>query len=170
MKILTVENTVYDLTHLPSELDEDIRYAVLNNSNPSTPDFYFSPLIIVDVFTSPAVVLQIGDHEVTVPIEWSIAVGDSLSGNDVEIIPLTSFNDRGFEAFCYNPLTSFRVEYKPMQIVNVYNEVKWYFPHLKQNNLLAYPISNENESLCIFINNSKDISKQNEIIDLHKLL
>lgn len=168
MQILTVENKFYDLTHLPDVLEEDIRYAVLNNSVPTNPDFFFLPLVIVDIFSSPALVLQVGDNEITVPVDWSIAVGDSLSGNDVEIIPLTSLNDRGFEAFCYNPLTSFRVEYKPVKIINFYNDVKWYFPHLKQNNLLAYPISHQDESLCVYI--IKDVSRQNEIIDLHKLL
>jgi len=168
MRILTVENKIYDLTHLPDELDEDIRYAILNNSVPSSPDFFFHPLVIIDIFNSPAIVLKIGEHEITVPVDWSLAVGDSLSGSDVEIIPLTSLNDRGFEAFCYNPLTSFRVEYKPVTITNFYNDVKWYFPHLKQNNLLAYPITTNDESLCVFI--IKDFSRQNEIIDLHKLL
>ena len=28
-----------------------------------------------------------------------IAVGDSQSGNDLEVLPLTSINNRGFEAF-----------------------------------------------------------------------
>lgn len=168
MQILTVENRVYNLTHLPNELNEDIRYSVLNNSNVSSPDFYFLPLVVIDIFNSPAIVLKVGDNEITVPVDWSIAVGDSLSGSDVEIIPLTSLNDRGFEAFCYNPLSSFRVEYKPVTITNFYNDVKWYFPHLKQNNLLSYPISSEDGSLCVYI--IKDVSRQNEIIDLHKLL
>lgn len=168
MLILTVDNKVYNLNHIPDELEEDIRYSVLDNNTPNHPDFYFMPLIFLDVFSGPAMVLKIGDDEVTVPIEWSIAVGDSLSGCDVEIIPLTSLNDRGFEAFCYNPLSSFRVEFRPIKIVNFYNDVKWYFPKLKQNHLLTYPLTTGENPMCVFF--VKDVSKQSEIIDLHKLL
>jgi hypothetical protein len=166
--ILTVDNRVYNLNHIPDELEEDIRYSVLDNNTPNAPDFYFMPLIFLDVFNGPAMVLKIGDDEVTVPLDWSIAVGDSLSGCDVEVMPLTSLNDRGFEAFCYNPLSSFRVEFRSIKIVNFYNDVKWYFPKLKQNHLLTYPLTSGDNPLCVFF--IKDVSKQSEIIDLHKLL
>jgi len=33
------------------------------------------------------------------PVDWHIAVGDAQSGNDLEVLPLTSINDRGFEVF-----------------------------------------------------------------------
>lgn len=168
MLILTVDNKVYNLNHLPDELEEDLRYSVLDNNNPNHPDFFFMPLIFLDIFSGPAIVLKIGDHEVTVPIDWSIAVGDSLSGHDVEILPLTSLNDRGFEAFCYNPLSSFRIEFKPIKIINFYNDVKWYFPKLKQNQLLTYPLTNKDGPECVYF--IKDLSRQSEIIDLHKLI
>lgn len=168
MLILTVENKVMDLNHLPSELEDDIRYSVLDNNIPNSPDFYFMPLVFLDIFNGPAVVLQIGNHEVTMPVDWSMAVGDSMAGCDVEIIPITSLNDRGFEAFCYNPLSSFRIDFKPIKIINFYNDVKWQFPKLKQNHLISYPIENTPNPMCVFF--IKDVSRQNEMIDLHKLV
>ena len=57
------------------------------------------------------------------PIDWSIAVADSDCGTDIEVMPLTSLNDRGFEAFLFNPLSAFRHEYGKIEIVNVYNDV-----------------------------------------------
>ena len=107
MRILTLENECFLLEDLPEELDEDVRFSVLDNSDPKDPDFFFVPLIFLESFSSPAMVLDIGGHEVTMPLDWSIVVGDHYSGLDLEVLPLTSINDRGFEAFCYNPLTGF---------------------------------------------------------------
>ena len=128
MQILTLDNQAFDLNNLPDEVDDDMRFAVLDNSDAREPDFFFQPLIFLESFNSPAMVLKIGNDEITMPIDWSIAVGDSSSASDIEILPLTSLNDRGFEAFCFNPLTGFRVEFKKIEIVNFYNDVKWYFP------------------------------------------
>lgn len=168
MIILTSENKTYDLNHLPDDVD-DIRYSVLDNSSAINPDFYFIPLIFLESFNSPAVVLKVGNDEVILPLDWSIAVGDSMTGCDVEILPLTSLNDRGFEAYCYNPISSFRIEFKPITIVNFYNDVTWYVPKLKQNHLLSVPLSTKDESpLCLFA--IKDVTRNSEIIDLSKLV
>jgi len=168
MQILTLENTLFSLNNLPEEVDENTRFAVLDNSNPAEPDFFFMPLIFLESFNAPAIVLQIGDDEVTMPIDWSIAVGDSSSSCEIEILPLTSLNDRGFEALIFNPLSSFRIEFKPIKIVNFYNDVKWYFPKMKNGQLLATPTSNKNKPDCAYF--VKEISRQNEIILLDRLL
>lgn len=168
MNILTVDNISYNLNNLPDNSDDDIRYSVLDNSSVKNPDFYFVPLIFLESFNSSAVVLQIGDDEVTVPVDWSVAVGDTLSGCDVEILPITSLNDRGFEAFCYNPINSFRVEFKPIRIVNFYNDVRWYIPKLKPNHLLSVPLNTNPNPLCAFF--IKEMTRQCEIIDLSNLV
>jgi len=168
MKILTLDNTSFLLNKLPDEVDDDMRFAVLDNSDAQNPDFFFQPLIFLESFNSPAMVLKIGNDEVTMPIDWSIAVGDSSSGCDIEILPLTSLNDRGFEAFCFNPISSFRIEFKPIEIVNFYNDVKWYFPKMKNGQLLATPINDEPKPLCSYF--VKEISRQSEIIELSKIL
>jgi len=168
MMILTLDNQPFDLNNLPEEVDDNMRFAVLDNSDPKEPDFFFQPLIFLESFNSPAMVLRIGDDEVTMPIDWSIAVGDSQSSCDIEILPLTSLNDRGFEALCFNPISSFRVEFKPIEIVNFYNDVKWYFPKMKNGQLLAVPLNNKPKTLCTYF--VKEISRQNELIQLDKLL
>jgi hypothetical protein len=91
-----------------------------------------------------------------------------MSGCDVEVLPLTSLNGRGFEAFCYNPLSSFRVEFKPIKIVNFYNDVKWYSPRLKTNHLLSIPLTDGPDPMCAFF--IKEMTRQSEIIDLSLLL
>ena len=168
MQILTLENTTFSLNNLPDEVDENTRFAVLDNSDAKEPDFFFMPLIFLESFNAPAMVLRIGNDEVTMPIDWSIAVGDSSSASDIEILPLTSLNDRGFEALVFNPLSSFRVEFKKIEIVNFYNDVKWYFPKMKNGQLLATPIQFGSKPSCAYF--VKEISKQNELIQLDKLL
>lgn len=168
MQILTLDNIAFDLNNLPEEVDDSMRFSVLDNSDAQHPDFFFQPLIFLESFNSPAMVLRIGNDEVTMPIDWSIAVGDSTSACDIEILPLTSLNDRGFEAFCFNPLSGFRVEFKPIEIVNFYNDVKWYFPKMKNGHLLSVPLNKEPKPLCSFF--VKEISRQSEMIDLSKIL
>jgi len=168
MKILTLENKCFNLDDLPDKLEDDIRFSVLDNSDPKEPDFFFMPLIFLESFNSPAMVLRIGDQEITMPVDWSVAVGCSESGNDIEILPLTSLNDRGFEAFIFNPLTSYKVDFAPLEIVNFYTDVKWYFPKMKNGQLLSTPISENDNPMCAFF--VKDISKQSEVIEYGKLL
>jgi hypothetical protein len=168
MKILTLDNSSFDLNSLPEEIEDDLRFAVLDNNDALNPDFYFIPLIFLESFNSPAMVLKIGNQEITMPIDWSIAVGDSSSACDIEILPLTSLNDRGFEAFCFNPLTGFKIEFHRIEIVNFYNDVKWYFPKMRNNQLLAVPLNNEPQPLCAYF--IKEISRQSELINLSKIL
>jgi len=168
MQILTLENEHFDLNTLPKEIDKDIRYSVLDNSDPKDPDFFFVPLIFLESFSSPAIVMEINGNEIMMPIDWHIAVGDSYSGNDLEVLPLTSINDRGFEAFLFNPLSSFKTEFGDIKITNFYNDVKWYFPRMKNGQLLSIPITEGKNPLCAFF--VKDISRQSETIDYSQLL
>ena len=167
MQILTLDNKTFSLNNLPEEVDENTRFAVLDNSNPNEPDFFFMPLIFLESFNAPAMVLRIGEDEVVMPIDWSIAIGDSSTACDIEILPLTSLNDRGFEALIFNPLSSFRVEFKKIEIVNFYNDVKWYFPKMKNGQLLATPTSFTEQPDCAqFV---KDISRQSEVVNYTKV-
>lgn len=167
MKILTLKNTAFDLNELPEEVEEDTRFSVLDNSTPADPDFYFVPLIFLESFNAPAIVMKIGGHEVQMPLDWSMVVGDKECGLDPEVLPLTSINERGFEAFSLNPISGFRPEYLPIEIVNIYQDVKWYFPKMKNNQLLTVPIHEGVGPQCVFF--VKEISRQSEVLQLDKL-
>jgi len=168
MRIMTLDNKSFNLNALPDEVDDTMRFGVLDNSNPQDPDFFFVPLIFLESFNSPAVVLSINGYEVTMPLDWCIAVGCSEAGSDLEVLPLTSLNERGFEAFLFNPLKSFKAEFGTIEIINFYNDVKWYFPKMKNGQLLSVPIKDGDNPLCAYF--VKDISRQCEIIDFGKLL
>jgi len=167
MNILTLDNEAFSLNNLPEQIEEDIRFSVLDNSTPGEPDFFFIPLIFLESFSSPAIVLEIGGKEISMPLDWHIAVGDSQSGNDLEVLPLTSINDRGFEAFVFNPLKSYKPDFLELKVTNFYNDVKWHVPKTKNGQLLSVPITEGKNPLCAFF--IKDVSRQMETIDYGEL-
>ena len=148
MYILTLENQAYEMNEIPDEV-EDLRFAILDNSDPKNPDYFFIPLIFLESFNSPALVLRIGNNIVKMPVDWQILIGEQDFG-DLEVIPLTSINDRGFSAYTFNPLESFKPEFHPVEIVDIYQDVKWYFPKLKPGHMLAVPLSNDPEPICAY--------------------
>lgn len=168
MRILTLDNKSYILNNIPDQMNDVIRFSVLDNTDPQNPDFFFVPLIFLESFNSPAIVMSIDNKEIIMPLDWCITVGCKESGSDLEVIPLTSVNDRGFEAFLFNPLSSYTPNFKRIEIINFYNDVKWYFPKMKPGQLLSVPIQDGNNPLCAFF--VKDISRQMETIDFGKLL
>ena len=165
MRILTLDNTAYEMNEIPNEIEE-IRFCVLDNSDPKEPDYFYIPLIFLESFNSPALVLRIGNHTIRMPVDWQLLIGEPDFG-DLEVVPLTSINDRGFSVFCFNPLTSFRPEFMPVEIVDIYQDVKWYFPKLKPGQMLAIPLTQDPEPLCAYF--IKDISRQSEVVDYNKV-
>ena len=119
MNILTIENNVYDLDSVPDQVN-DLRYCILDVSDPEFYDYYWLELIFLESFSSPAVVMEINGNEVMMPVDWHLAVGDRNTGNDLEVLPLTSLNDRGFDAFLFNPLKSYQADYSEVKIINFY--------------------------------------------------
>lgn len=168
MQILTLNNETFDLNNLPEEVDDNMRFAVLDNSNPNEPDFFFQPLIFLESFNAPAVVLRIGKNEVQMPLDWSVVVGCRESGNDLEVIPLTSLTDRGFDCFIFNPITGYKFSFDDIEITNIYMDVKWYFPKMKNGQLLAIPLGLGKNPPCAYF--VKEISRQSEIIQYGKLM
>jgi hypothetical protein len=165
MRILTLENQAFEMNEIPDEV-EDLRFGILDNSDPKNPDYFFIPLIFLESFNAPALVLRIGDDIVKMPADWQILIGEAEFG-DLEVMPLTSINDRGFSAYTFNQLTSFKPKFLPLEIVDIYQDVKWYFPKLRPGQLLAVPISEGVEPLCAYF--VKDISRQSEIVDYGKV-
>jgi hypothetical protein len=158
MKILTVENTSYDLDTVPEEID-DIRYCVLDASDVDDIDFYFLPLVFLESFHAPAICLQIGEHEIQMPMDWSIMICDD-DYSAVEVLPLASLNNRGFKAVTLNPLRNTSLNGAEINITNIYQDVKWYFPKLKNGHVLSVPLEDKPEPLCAYF-----VKEANKVCD-----
>ena len=165
MKILTVDNQSYELDFVPEEI-EDIRYSVLDYSNKNDADYFFVPLVFLEIFNAPAAVLRIGNHMVKMPLDWRLIICEPDVG-DPEVVPITSLNDRGFHAFTFNPITGFLPQFQNVEITNVFQEVKWTFPKLKFGHFLAVPLGDEEGSNCAFF--VKETSKVPDILDTYHL-
>ena len=164
MKILTLENIQYNLENLPEEVD-DLRFAILDNSNPQSVDYHYIPLIFLESFNSPALVLRVDDVTIKMPLDWQVLIGEPEFG-DLEIVPLTSINDRGFRAFEFNPLSSFRPSFLDIEIVDVYHDVTWYAPRLRNGQFLCVPIDESTKPRCIYF--VKEVSKNCEVVDYNQ--
>lgn len=148
MNILRVENRPYNLDTMPAEID-DIRYCVLDYSNIKCVDHFFNPLVFLESFHAPAAVLSIGNQIVKMPLDWSILVCDE-EFNELEVMPLTSIGERGFQAFLYNPFDGKTPTCKEVNIVNIFAEVKWFAPKMKNSTMLLSPIEEKKEPLCAY--------------------
>ena len=98
-------------------------------------------------------------------MDWQILIGEHDLG-DLESLPLTSLNDRGFKAFIFNPLSSYSPTYAEIEIVDVYNEVTWYSPKLKNGQFLCVPIDDTPEPRCVYF--IRDVSRNCEVVDYNK--
>ena len=164
MKILTLDNATYNLENLPDEID-DLRFAILDNSNPQNVDYHYIPLIFLESFNSPALVIRIGNAQIKMPLDWQILIGEPDMG-DLETIPLTSINDRGFSVFEFNPLSGFRPSFLDIEILDIYHDVTWYAPRLKNGQFLCVPIEDGPRPRCIYF--VKEISRNCEIVDYNQ--
>jgi hypothetical protein len=152
------------MNEIPDEV-EDLRFCVFDNSDPKDPDYFFIPLIFLESFNSPALVLKVGNSTIRMPVDWQVLIGEPDLG-DLEVVPLASINDRGFSVFTFNPLSSFRPEFAQIEIIDIYQDVKWYFPKLKPGQMLAVPITVGKEPQCAYF--VKDVSRQSEVVDYGK--
>ena len=161
MKILTLENSSYNLETLPDEID-DLRFAILDNSVPANVDYHYIPLIFLESFNSPALVLRVADKVIKMPMDWQVLIGEKEHG-DLEALPLSSLNDRGFNVFEFNPLSSFAPSFLPIEIVDIYPEVTWYAPRLKNGQFLSVPIDDGEKPRCVYF--IKEVSRNCEVVD-----
>ena len=164
MKILTIDNKPYDLDTVPNEID-DIRYSVLDASDSEFIDFYFLPLIFLESFHAPSICLQIGNHKLQMPMDWSILLCDE-DYDGLETIPLTSLNNRGFRALAMNPMSHRIPDSLEIQITNIYQDVKWFFPKLKNGHMLSVPLEDGENPTCAFFVKEANKVKDIQIADL----
>lgn len=165
MRILTLENQYYNLETLPEEID-DLRFAILDNSTPANVDYYYIPLIFLETFNSPALVLRIGNKTIKMPVDWQILIGEQEHG-DLETLPLSSLNDRGFNAFQFNPLSSSSPTFLPIEILDIYPDVTWYAPRLRNGQFLCVPIDDSEKPRCVYF--VKEVSRNCEVVDYNQV-
>lgn len=166
MKILTTDNKPFEINNVPDK-DIDIQFCILDYSNPKDVDYFFKPLVFLETFSAPSVEIKIANNIIQMPIDWSIIIGDKETG-DVEVINVTSINERDFNAYCLNPISGKRPEWFVIEILNIYPEIKWYSPKLDNGHILTVPLNDKYNPLCVFL--VKDTNKLPDNIDISNLI
>lgn len=163
---MTTDNRAYDLNQLPEKID-DLRYCVLDYSDHHHVDYYFPPLVFLDIFSSPCADIRVGNFNIQMPLDWSVVVGDK-HGGDLEVMRLIDLNDKDFDVFAFNPINGFMPSFLRLEMVNVFADVRWCFPKLKNGHFLAVPLSNGPQPLCAYF--IKEVSKNADILDIRDLV
>lgn len=163
---MTSENRAYDLNQLPEKID-DLRYCVLDHSDSHNVDYYWPPLVFLDIFSSPCADIRIGSYNIQMPLDWSVVIGDK-HGGDLEVMRLIDLNDKDFDVFAFNPITGYMPSFLRFEIVNVFADVRWCFPKLKNSHFLAVPLENQHKPLCAFF--IREVGKNADILDIRDLV
>lgn len=166
MFILTTENAPYDLTQMPDQVDDDLRYCVLDYSNANDVDFLFIPVVFMEKFARPAADLQIGPYRIMMPLDWSIVIADKNFGY-MEIIELKHLNDREFDVFGLNPISGYMPEFHDVSIQNIFPDYSWNIPKLKFGHILAVPLRDGPAPPCAFF--VKDTNKLPDVLEITKI-
>ena len=98
MLILTAENEVLNTDTM--KVGDTVHHSVLSFQDPAYPDFFFNEIEFLEEFSSASVTLQIGDHEIVMPLHWSIVCTDL---EYLQSIPLHELaTGKNLSAFCVN--------------------------------------------------------------------
>lgn len=162
MYILTPENKSMDTALIPEATDA-LYYCILDHTDNDDVDYRFPPMVFLEEFPRASIELKIGKHVIRVPLSWSMLLGDE-DCHDLEIMPLLSFNGRDFKAFIFNPRAGFMPSYVPVEIINIYQEVKWSIPSIQPTHMLCVPLCGGDNPPCGFFSESKN--KLPEIVDI----
>lgn len=178
MRILTPENTVFDVTQIVDGISQQ-KCAILDASDPKNIDYFFVNLTFFNEYEYPAVELQIGPYTLEVPMNWRILTGDSHQG-DLELIDLEELPNFDYDAFVLNPFKSYTPTFMPVQIRNSYTSVtSWFTPKLQKKQILAVPLGDPSQwesrvnpdtkvetiyPLCCFFCDDSD--KMNDVLDI----
>ena len=111
-----------------------------------------------EIFASPDSILNFDT-----PNDPVIKMAQMFHNDGFKIVIFSGRNDRGFDAFLFNPLSSGKPEFDNVDIIDIYQEVKWYFPKIKSGQILCVPLENKPKPQCAYF--VKDISRQCELID-----
>lgn len=172
MLILQETNEPYNMNEIPNELDFDLRYCILDYSNPNDSplyppvDFYFPQVVGLDQFAIQSYDLQIGPYRLQLPANWSIVIIDKDFGY-MEIIEIKDLRDRPFTAFIMNPITGFMPDFGEIIHMNELPVISWHMPMLKNGHILAVPLENKKNPACIFC--LHDTHRISESLDITKI-
>jgi len=153
MLILSVDNEIKNTDFL----SEEIHYGVLSFKDFKNPDFFFPKLTYLEEFTSTSITLTIGDHELVMPLGWSVLCTDL---ENIQSIPLYEMSGT-YSVFCLNPINGFMPEFLPMRLSTIFPSTTWTAPPAIDKNMIVVPLGRKptgreaKSPLCVMFSPSK---------------
>lgn len=139
MLILTAENEILNTDSM--KVGDKVHHSILSLQDPSNSDFYFNIIEFLDEFSSAAVTLRIGDHEIVMPLHWSVICTDL---EYLHSIPLYDLGGRNFPAFCLNPIDGFQPDFLRVRQGTIFPLANWTAPQMNDKDLLVVPLGPTN--------------------------
>ena len=145
MKILTNSDKTVNTDDISNA--GDIHYGVLDFTKTKYPDFYFKPLVFVNVYQDSAAHISIGPYEVILPFRWNILV---FNGDMIEYMSIEDMTGRHMDVVCLNPISGYRPHALKSRVNSISYDASFSAPNLERKHLLVSPIEDKAEgSLCI---------------------
>lgn len=142
MLILTVENEILNTDSM--KVGDKVHHSILSLQDPANSDFYFNIIEFLEEFSSAAVTLRIGDHEIVMPLHWSVLCTDL---EYLHSIPLYDLGGRNFAAFCLNPIDGFQPEFLRVRPSTIFPSANWTAPQINDKDLLVVPLGDSSGSI-----------------------
>ena len=135
MLILTAENKVLNTDSMKA--GDEVHHSILSFQDPDNIDFFFNVIEFLEEFSSASVTLQIGEHEIVMPLHWSVICTDM---EYLHSIPLYEIGGRHFDAFCLNPIDGYRPDFLKVRQGTIFPTANWTAPQMNDKDLLVVPL------------------------------
>jgi hypothetical protein len=135
MLILTAENEALNTDSM--KVGDQVHHSILSFQDPDNIDFFFNIIEFLEEFSSASVTIQVGEHEIVMPLHWSIICTDM---EYLHSIPLYEIGGRNFPAFCLNPIDGFRPDFLKVRQGTIFPQANWTAPQMNDKDLLVVPL------------------------------
>lgn len=171
MFILNEENKTINLGNLTTFFEKygkekDIMFFILDlEGSKDEYDFKCLPLKYIEKTITNAVEVVINDQYIMrIPINWYILCGDKIFYENIEFINIQNIMNEEYNCISINPLSSYIPKWYSLKIINMFPNIEWISPKVKNEQYIVYPLSEKENPDCIII--SPEQNKNNVILDI----
>lgn len=167
MFILNEENKSINLGKISLYIkdEKDIMFFVLDLETENDYDFKCFPLKYMEKRNVNLVELMIDEkYLLRMPVNWYILIGDKVSYDKLEFISVQDIMTEEHTCFSINPITSYIPKWMSIKAINMYPNIEWISPKLKNHHYLVYPLSEGSSPNCIIV--CPETNKVNVSLDI----
>jgi len=120
-------------------------------------DFKCFPLKFIEKKTTTLAEIIIKEkYVIKLPINWYILCGDKIYYENLEFISIQDLMSSDHTCISINPITSYIPKWHSLRVSNIYPNIEWLNPKVKNNHYLIYPLSKEDNPECIIVSTEQN--------------